>query len=68
MPKTNQIHQFQFQQDIEQPISFKEKWLPKIKYYLYVVGVFFVWLSIVGIAYWTFNQARRRIKLVEDVP
>ena len=68
MPKPNQNAQFQFQQEVEQPPSFKEKWLPRIRYVGYVALVLCVWLTIIGFVYWTFDQAGRHIKLVEDAP
>ena len=68
MPKPNKTQSFQFQKEEEKPLSFKEKWLPKIKYYSYVLFVVCVWLFIVGSLYWTLDQARQNIKLVEDVP
>jgi hypothetical protein len=68
MPKPNKSQSFQFQKDEEKPLSFKDKWLPKIKYYSYVLFVFCVWLFIVGCVYLTVDQASQNIKPVEDVP
>ena len=70
MPKANNSsNQFQFNKEAEEPpISFKEKWTPKIRYALYVIVVFSIWLTIIGVVYWTYDQARKHIKLVDDVP
>ena len=54
--------------DEEKPPSFKEIWLPRIKYYAYVLFVFCIWLFIIGCVYLTLDQASQYIKFVEDVP
>ena len=68
MPKPNKTQSFQFQQEEEKPPSFKEIWLPRIKYYAYVLFVFCIWLFIIGCVYLTLDQASQYIKFVEDVP
>ena len=68
MPKPNKTQAFQFQKEEEKPLSFKEKWLPKIKFYSFVLFVFCVWLFIIGCVYLTIDQASHYIKFVEDVP
>ena len=68
MPKPNKTQAFQFQKEEEPPLSFKEKWLPKIKLYAYVLFVFCLWLFIIGCVYLTLDQASQYIKFVDDVP
>ena len=68
MPKPNKTQSFQFQKEEEIPLTFKEKWLPKIKYFSYISFVFFVWLIVAGCVYWTLDHVGQSIKLVEDVP
>ena len=68
MPKPSKTPSFQFQKDEEIPLSFKEKWLPKVKYYSSVLFVISIWLVMMGCVYFAFDLARTHIKLVDDVP
>ena len=68
MPKPNKTPSFQFQKDEEIPLSFKEKWLPKVKYYSSVLFVISIWLVMMGCVYFAFDLAKTYIKLVDDVP
>ena len=42
--------------------------MDKLKYGCFVTMVLLLWVSLIGVSYWSLDLARQNIKIVKDVP